>query len=155
MSCITCVSQTLQLQLLVSSTEDTEYGMLDLGESQHDNEAARARYRTDTAVLGRYFSITLLLVSQLLLRPKSSYILLLLTLILCSGCIAQDAKWKTREQRQIHTADPVGVGRKSCLYTMLEYCVPTEAVFTIEFTNQFANSRGKCRTQFQENNDFS
>jgi len=41
-----------------------------------------------------------------------------------SKSVDEDTKWKTRILRQIctvHTADPVGKGRKSCLYTILEY----------------------------------
>ena len=33
--------------------------------------------------------------------------------------IDEPSKWKTRELHQIHTADPVGVGRKSRQYTIL------------------------------------
>ena len=33
----------------------------------------------------------------------------------------EPAKSKTRILRQIHTADPVAMDRKSCLYTILEY----------------------------------
>ena len=36
--------------------------------------------------------------------------------------IDEDTKWKMRILHQIHTDDPVSIGRKSCLYTMLEYC---------------------------------
>jgi len=39
------------------------------------------------------------------------------------GYIDEDTKWKTRLLRQIHTADPIGMGIKSCLYTILENCV--------------------------------
>ena len=35
----------------------------------------------------------------------------------------EPAKWKTRILHQIHAADPVDMDRKSCLYTILEYCV--------------------------------
>ena len=31
--------------------------------------------------------------------------------------VDEDAKWKTRELRQIRTADPIGMGRKSCQCT--------------------------------------
>ena len=34
-------------------------------------------------------------------------------------CIDEPAKCKTRELRQIRTADPVGMRRKSCLDTIL------------------------------------
>jgi len=37
--------------------------------------------------------------------------------------IDEPAKWKMRQLRQIHTADPVGKSRKLCLYTILEYSV--------------------------------
>ena len=37
--------------------------------------------------------------------------------------IEEPAKWKTRELRQIHSADPVDMDRTSCLYTFLEYSV--------------------------------
>ena len=35
------------------------------------------------------------------------------------SCIDDPSKWKMRELRQIHTADPVGMDRKSCLYTVI------------------------------------
>ena len=37
--------------------------------------------------------------------------------------IDEPANWKTRILRQIRTADPVGMGRKSSRYTILEYSV--------------------------------
>ena len=41
------------------------------------------------------------------------------------------AKWKTRILRQIHTADPVGMGSKSRQYTMFQYSVQAGlSVFT-------------------------
>jgi len=33
--------------------------------------------------------------------------------------VDEDTKWNTRILRQMQTADPVGMGRKSCLYTIL------------------------------------
>ena len=37
--------------------------------------------------------------------------------------IDEPAKWKTRKLRQIHTADPVGMGRKSRQYNIFHYIV--------------------------------
>jgi len=39
--------------------------------------------------------------------------------------VDEDTKWKMSELRQMQTADPVGMGRKSCLSTILEYSVLT------------------------------
>jgi len=35
----------------------------------------------------------------------------------------KDTKWKTKILSQLHTADPVGMGRKSCLYAILKHSV--------------------------------
>ena len=40
-----------------------------------------------------------------------------------NGYIDSTAKWKTRILRKIHTADPVGMGRKSCQYTIFLHSI--------------------------------